>query len=75
MSFKLSNYSPVQSKNTSMYSTYEPDYIFAQLISKLKDKDFTVDVNQKKWKLTYESVAESVDGFPPEGCRVQVKLL
>jgi hypothetical protein len=67
---KLDNYTPVQNKNTLMYSTYEPDYIFAQLISKLLDKDCNPTVNNKKWKLTYNLVREEVDGLPSEGCRV-----
>lgn len=53
-----------------MYSTYEPDYIFAQLISKLLDKDCNPVVNNKKWKLTYNLIREEVDGLPSEGCRV-----
>lgn len=32
---KLEDYSPIISKSTQLYSTYEPEYIFAQLQSKL----------------------------------------
>lgn len=51
---QLDDFKPHNTKNTVMYSTYEPEFIFAQLISKLQDKDCTPQVNDKKWKLTFD---------------------
>ena len=51
---KMDNFNNKIAKNTVMFSTYEPEFIFAQLIGKLQDKDITPDVHSKKWKLTFD---------------------
>ena len=58
-----------------MFSTYDPDYIFAQLISRLQDDNINLEIDNKKWKITYDVVQEQEDGLQTEGCKVQVKLL
>ena len=50
----MDNFNNKISKNTVMFSTYEPEFIFAQLIGKLQDRDITPDVHSKKWKLTFD---------------------
>ena len=78
---KLANFEPVIHRNTVMYSSYEPEYIFAQLTSKLQDKDITPVMDQKKWKMTFDMMREQTEeeisqvGKQNEGCRIQVKLL
>ena len=55
---KLEDYSPIISKSTQLYSTYEPEYIFAQLQSKLQDLDITPSLNKSKFKMTFDMVRE-----------------
>ena len=67
-------------KNTIMYSTYEPEFIFAQLIGKLQDQDITPNIHSKKWKLTFDIFREQTEDekkadLPQEGCRIRVELL
>ena len=63
-----------------MFSTYEPEFIFAQLIGKLQDRDITPDVHSKKWKLTFDIFRDQTEdekkaGLIQEGCRIRVELL
>lgn len=65
---------------TELYSTYEPEYIFSQMMSKLQDRDVTPTFNEKKWKITYEvykelKEEEQYDELPRAGVRVAVKIL
>jgi hypothetical protein len=66
-------------KNTLFFTTYEPEYVFKQLISKLEDKDLTPELSHKKWKLTYDKLREQDEeekeaGLPVIKCKVEVKL-
>ncbi len=56
--FKLAAFENVTAKHTCLYSTYDPEYIFSQLISKLTDRQCSPKINEKKWKLTYDSFKE-----------------
>lgn len=73
---KLANFEPVIHRNTVMYSTYEPEFIFAQLTSKLQDKDITPEMDQKKWKMKFNMMREQTEeeinqvGEQNEGCRI-----
>ena len=55
---QLAPFEHVTAKHTCLYSTYDPEYIFSQLISKLTDRQCPPKINEKKWKLTYESYKE-----------------
>lgn len=57
LDIQLAPYQHVSS-NTCLFSTYDPEFIFSQLISKLTDRQCSPKVNEKKWKLTYESFKE-----------------
>jgi hypothetical protein len=72
---KLEIYEPVVAKNTKFHSTYEAEYIFDQLKSKLQDFDITPDVNKNKWKMVFDMFKEQSDDeikaeLPQEGIRV-----
>ncbi len=57
----LAHYIKGAAKNTIFFTTYEPEYVFKQIISKLEDKDITPEVSHKKWKLTYNKIQELDD--------------
>jgi len=48
-------------KNTLFFSTYEPEYVFKQLIGKLGDKNITPEVLHNKGKLIYENKRVQAD--------------
>ncbi len=73
-------YQPVTSKNTLLFSTYQPEVIFKKLIEKLEDYDVVPVLKDNKWKLTFERFREPDEeekeaNLPVESCRVQVELL
>ena len=53
-----------------MFSTYDPEYIFAKLISRLQHYNINPEIDNKKWKITYYVVKEPEEGQPTEGCKV-----
>ena len=80
ISIAMEKFEPVTSKNTLFFSTYEPEYVFKQVIGKLEDRDLMPVVSDKKWKLTFDKFREQDEEelnaeLPVEGCKVQVKLL
>jgi serine/threonine protein kinase len=77
---QLEKYQSVQQTNTELYSTYEPEFIFSQIISKLQDKDIQPSLKEHKCKMTYEvykdvKEEENYEELPQQGVRVAVSIL
>ena len=71
----MKNYEPVTTKNTLLFSTYQPEVIFKKLIDKLEDCDVVPQVKDQKWKLTFERFREPDEeekeaNLPIESCCV-----
>lgn len=76
----LDDYIDSPFKNTVMFSTLPPDEISDQLITLLINKNAKIEINEKKWKITFTlkrdlENKEQEAQTHTESCTVQVKLL
>ena len=74
----LDDYIDSPFKNTVMFSTLPPDKLADQLITLLVNKNAKIEINEKKWKITFTLKLENKeqeDQTQTESCSVQVKLL
>ena len=49
----MDDYIETPFKNTVMFSTLPPDELADQLITLLIDKNAKIEINEKKWKITF----------------------
>jgi len=77
---QMDEYDPVLEKQTQFFTTYEPEQVWKTIVDKLKDKDVSPELSEKKWKLNFEKVAEldeeeKKNNVVPDSFLGQIKLL
>ena len=66
-------------RNTLLFSTYDPEFVFKSLIKALEDQDITPVFDYKKCKISFTKVYEQDDEelkaeLPEKSCKVAVRL-
>jgi hypothetical protein len=77
---QMDDYEEKAFSTSVMFSEHSPAEIMDMLTSKLKDRDVTYQLHDKKWKLTFDRESEldeneKTNAVQPEYCSFQVKLL